>query len=61
MNKAILNKILVVIGFLGMIIISVTATMESKTANIGSLISCIPLCILFASMFIVGYISLNKQ
>jgi hypothetical protein len=55
------NAFISSIGFVGMLIISLVAIIESETGNIGSLISAIPVCILFASLFIAGYVSLDKN
>jgi len=40
---------------------SLLAIAESESGKLGSLVSAIPACILFASLFIAGYVSLEKK
>ena len=56
-----LNIFLSVIGLIGTLIMSALAIAESESGQLGSLVSAIPACILFASLFIAGYLSLNKK
>ena len=56
-----LNIVLTIMGLAGMIIMSLLAIVESESGKLGSLVSAIPACILFASLFIAGYVSLEKK
>ena len=52
---------LCIIGFIGMGILAILSISESRTASVESMVSVIPVSILFASLFIVGYLSINKK
>lgn len=51
-----LNVIMTIIGFLGMLLLSVVAISDKNAKDI---VSAIPLTILFGSLFIAGYIKLD--
>lgn len=63
MKKLNLNVILTIVGFVGLLIIAIISIVESETGSVVSLVSAIPSSILYASIFIVGYISnqMNKK
>lgn len=42
-------------------ILAILSISESRTASVESMVSVIPVSILFASLFIVGYLSINKK
>ena len=50
-----------IIGLAGMLVISIISIAESKTGTIESFLSALPVSILFASLFIAGYVALSKK
>ena len=58
MKNKLVNIIITLIGVIGMLVMTI---MSIEEKNYDSIISAIPATILFASLFIVGYISLSKN
>ena len=58
MKNKLVNIIITLIWLIGMLVMTIMSIAEK---NYDSIISAIPATILFASLFIVGYISLSKN
>jgi len=48
------------IGLIGILVISIISIAESQTGTVESLVYAIPAAILFANLFVAGYITINK-
>lgn len=56
-----LSLFMCIVGFVGMVILSIISIAESQTGTVGSLVSAIPVAILFASLFITGFIAISNK
>jgi len=55
-----LNVLMCLIGLIGILVISIISIAESQTGTVESLVYAIPAAILFANLFVAGYITINK-